>query len=800
MDSIPFSRPPDTDIRARNFLVFVLLIFVLIFSCMVMTVINGLLILRPAGSELGLPDIEQSVIAFTFVAMLIAMGGGWLLTKFTKKIRHRAMGKTLLWACGLSAVLTLPRLFLPLDAIYTSSLLRIAIGGIFAFYIIRQHHRQFQDRPSKPWGKLPIALMVGFAMIVPFAINGALGSVLDTLRALVEAMVLGLITAACTVLLRPALEEDDAGITSVGGAGLTLTIALVLICGVWGQGDLNFLLVFAVAWLGRLIAALAKTSGNFTLPEKTNWLAPTTLVACVAFGTLAFADPTEFNIMTIIERYTGQMSLRATIIAFAIALTFGTLMSFIAKQWHTAKSLPFWLIAIMTMAGAVTAYTRWGKPGFFPDDYLIILKSQADLNTVPKSGDPAARRKATYNFLTQHALQTQQSLREDLTERQLNYTPYYIVNAIDVTTDAWTAWRLSQRSDVDRVLLSPELRRYFGTYETREGGMSKPNFPTWGVRYINADKVWNDLKIRGKGIVVASSDSGVDWQHPALRDQYRGKQGDHNYNWLDPWQKIGTPYDESGHGTHTTGTAVGSDGIGVAPDAEWYACANLVRNYGNPAYYLGCMQFTLAPHPHNGDPFTTGRPELGADISTNSWGCPPIEGCDLRVLEPGVQALQSAGIFAVFAAGNEGPSCTSLKSPPALYAESFVVGAIDSKGNLTDFSSRGPNSALPTERMAPDVLAPGAGVISAWPQGGYYAAEGTSMATPHVAGVVALMWSANPKLRGNVAQTAKILTATAKPYRGETSVCSNGAVPDPASGYGVVDALAAVQAALKFIE
>jgi subtilisin family serine protease len=124
------------------------------------------------------------------------------------------------------------------------------------------------------------------------------------------------------------------------------------------------------------------------------------------------------------------------------------------------------------------------------------------------------------------------------------------------------------------------------------------------------------------------------------------------------------------------------------------------------------------------------------------------------------------------------------------------VGAHDFSGTVTEFSSQGPVTVDGSGRMKPDIAAPGAGVLSAYPGGTYEFADGTSMAGPHVAGVVALLWSANPALIGEVAATAQILRESAQPYTGQV-VCSDGDVlPNAAAGYGLLDAYTAVSRAL----
>ncbi|MHB9090147.1 MAG: S8 family serine peptidase, partial [Chloroflexota bacterium] len=240
---------------------------------------------------------------------------------------------------------------------------------------------------------------------------------------------------------------------------------------------------------------------------------------------------------------------------------------------------------------------------------------------------------------------------------------------------------------------------------------------------------------------------------------------------------------------------LGRGGIGVAPGAEWFACVNLQRNVGSPGEYLNCMQYMLAPYPRGGDPFRDGDPSRAAHVMNDSWGCPPFEGCDANALRPAAEALRAAGIYVVASAGNEGPFCGSVSDPIAIYDSVFAVGAVDQAGNVTAFSSRGPVKVDGSNRPKPDLLAPGKDILSSFPGGTYQREQGTSMAGPHVAGVVALMWSANPKLIGDVDGTSRILRETARPYQGAKEGCFSGDRPNNAYGYGLLDAYAAVKRA-----
>src|SRR4029078_3292034 len=137
------------------------------------------------------------------------------------------------------------------------------------------------------------------------------------------------------------------------------------------------------------------------------------------------------------------------------------------------------------------------------------------------------------------------------------------------------------------------------------------------------------------------------------------------------------PCDDNGHGTHTMGTVVGDDGagnqVGMAPGAKWIGCRNMDQGNGTPATYIECMEFFLAPYPVGGTP-AQGDPSKAPDITTNSWGCPPSEGCALGTLQAAVEAQRAAGILMVVAAGNSGAACSTTTDPPSFYAASYTVG------------------------------------------------------------------------------------------------------------------------------
>ncbi|KAH9090460.1 hypothetical protein Ae201684P_014262 [Aphanomyces euteiches] len=269
--------------------------------------------------------------------------------------------------------------------------------------------------------------------------------------------------------------------------------------------------------------------------------------------------------------------------------------------------------------------------------------------------------------------------------------------------------------------------------------------PQWGVETIGAPTVWAAYT-RGRGIVVGSIDTGANYQHEAIRENWRRYKG-----WLNPFNKTETPlpFDSNGHGTHTIGTMVGKYGIGVAPDAEWISCIGMYDGHGDMDALLTCAQFMMCPTDIDGS-----RPEckLGADVVNNSWGSDSALGYS-SWFEDIVSVWRSVGIVPVFANGNSGPLCATSDFPAA-YNRVISVGAIGSSNNsrtkLAAFSSKGPasiafnqstNSTRPF--VKPDISAPGFYTVSANANttSGYYQLAGTSMAAPHVAGVIALIKS-----------------------------------------------------------
>lgn len=433
-------------------------------------------------------------------------------------------------------------------------------------------------------------------------------------------------------------------------------------------------------------------------------------------------------------------------------------------------------------------------------DVLVILKDQARLRDTQHFATQLERGRYVYETLTKTARRSQQALRAELDAKGIPYRAHYLVNMIAIpNANADLVRTLAARDDVARIELNPRVKKPALYVEPEQ---EQQTVIPWNLTLINADKVW-EMGITGKGVVVAGADTGIDWLHPALINQYRGYSGegeiaDHNYNWFDTVENSPEPIDPGAHGTLTLGVVVGDEPeqvrTGVAFESQWIACRNMdYDGFGTPERYIGCMEFFLAPFPLDGDPMTQGDPSRAPQVINNSWGCPPHEGCEPDTLKEAVEHVRAAGILFVAAAGNEGPSCSSVMDPPAIYEAAFTVGATTRDDRIAHFSSRGPVTLWGTEQIEPDVSAPGVGIRGPMPGGSYLSVGGTSLAAPHVTGIAALMLSAAPHLKGRVEVLEELIRQTAIPKVGDCG----GDRPNNSYGWGRVDALAAVKAALE---
>ncbi len=452
-------------------------------------------------------------------------------------------------------------------------------------------------------------------------------------------------------------------------------------------------------------------------------------------------------------------------------------------------------------------------------DVLLKMTAIADLSGARTMADPMARRQLVYDRLVSVAKSSQRNLVQSLNARGLEYERFYLVNLVLVKNASLEDIQaFAKRADVAKIYGSNTVELMPPLFDVPK--MTLDLDAETNIQSVGADRVWNEFGVKGAGIVVAGQDTGVQWDHPALIKQYRGAQNgtvDHNYNWFDAIQTPITggskcaygstaPCDDHAHGTHTVGTIIGEDGpqyqIGMAPEAQWIACRNMDDGTGRPQTYIKCFEFLFAPHALDKNGMQDGKPELAAHVINNSWGCPSSELCEGDIMLDILRNMKAAGIFVVVSAGNDGPGCKTIDNTPAWHsADSFSVGAHDHRNNrIASFSSRGPSGF--DGEIGPDITAPGVRVTSAVPgntyQGSFW--SGTSMAGPHVAGLVALMWSANTNLIGQIDETIRLIQETAVPTT--ASACMDAGkgndIPNNTFGHGRIDAYRAVEAALAW--
>lgn len=264
-----------------------------------------------------------------------------------------------------------------------------------------------------------------------------------------------------------------------------------------------------------------------------------------------------------------------------------------------------------------------------------------------------------------------------------------------------------------------------------------PEIPAnqWGIEKIDAPAAWSLFGgTNGTGITVSNIDTGVRHTHEILHKNYK----DDGHSWYDPYNKTTIPADYNGHGTHTMGTIVGTNGYGVAFEAKWIACKGLYDdNFGSGINLLACGQFLICPTTSDGDEADCSKTP---HIVSNSWS-QSVGGS--TYYDSMIGAWHAGGIVPVFAIGNYGPDCGSVKSPGD--RDVIAVGSTTSTDLRSSFSSVGPTVH---DTIKPDISAPGSAVSSADHQSDttYRTMSGTSMACPHVAGTIALILSRNPSL------------------------------------------------------
>jgi subtilase family serine protease/subtilisin family serine protease len=409
---------------------------------------------------------------------------------------------------------------------------------------------------------------------------------------------------------------------------------------------------------------------------------------------------------------------------------------------------------------------------------IVELMAQTDPRAVASANPSSDRRagaRALVDALHDVANRHQPPIRALLNqEGARSVKAFWIFNGVAAMTTEAVIRKLAKRDDVREVRLDSRIPPPV----PRPSAVSKSSFadPVWNIAQVRAPDVWAiDPAYNGAGAVVGSFDTGVDGTHFDLAPRYRGNDA---ISWFDPYGEHDSPYDNNGHGTHTTGTMVGGDAsgasIGVAPGAQWIAAKGWDDgDNATESAFHEIFQWFMAPG---------GDPANAPDVVNNSWGQDPAGVC-FQEFKLDVQALRAAGIAAIFASGNSGPDSGTALSPGS-FSDAFSVGATDFDDVIADFSSRGPSPC--DGSIKPDISAPGVGVLSTFPGGNYVEFDGTSMATPHVSGAVAILRAVKPTITLDEIESALV----------EGAVDLGPAGPDNDFGAGRLDVFESVRIVL----
>lgn len=430
-----------------------------------------------------------------------------------------------------------------------------------------------------------------------------------------------------------------------------------------------------------------------------------------------------------------------------------------------------------------------GKDAKSATDYWVRFGAKADLTAASRITNWNERGTAVAAALKKAAADSQATIRAELDAQHVKYQAFWGTNAIRIESGSLAlAQDLATHNEVEGLYAPVQIEVPKVTPGQQEKAVQAVE---WGVANIKANQVWSQYGDKGEGIVVASIDTGVQYDHPALVNQYRGNNGDgtfnHNYNWFDAaGTSPNAPSDGNGHGTHTMGTMVGDDGagnqIGVAPGVKWIAANGCCPS---DAALISSGQWMLEPTDLAGqNPDASKRP----NVINNSWGS-TLPSND-PFMEDITLAWTASGIFGAFANGNSGEGGCNTSGSPGSLTSNYSAGAYDINNNIASFSGRGVGQ---DGTIKPNISAPGVNVRSSLPGNTYGAFNGTSMATPHLTATVALLWSASPTLKGDVAATRALLNQTA--IDSPNSQCGGTDANNNVFGQGRLDALALVSAA-----
>lgn len=476
----------------------------------------------------------------------------------------------------------------------------------------------------------------------------------------------------------------------------------------------------------------------------------------------------------------------------------------------------FWIVAIM-MVLVLPAAVPSAHAGSFDQEFadqlsaaspgefvtgLVMIREQVDHPRMDREMREIGltSRWRRHEFVVRNAKaiakDSQRSLVRDLDRWKRegsvrSFQSFWVTNMIVVEALPQVFDRLVVRADIGTIYANAEVNLREGwdepgvRTEGDEGGLrTLPN----NLVCVNVQPAWN-AGYDGTGTLVATFDSGADGNHPAFASRWRGAQPGVEWweAWKDPYTGSQFPFDSGSHGTHVLGILTADppvgDPIGVAPGALWISAGILIQY--NVAKIIECYQWAVDP---DGNPSTI---DDVPDVINNSWGT--SANCD-QTFWNAIDLVEAAGIVNVISVDNSGPSYASVNSPESRALSptvNFGVGNVNphlAGYPIANSSGRGPSPCDYTS-IKPEVTAPGTQIYSTLPNGGYGLKSGTSMASPHVSGAVAILRQINPDLTVDEVKTALMATAFDRGTAGE----------DNDYGWGIIDVGSAVQYVLNSI-
>ena len=478
------------------------------------------------------------------------------------------------------------------------------------------------------------------------------------------------------------------------------------------------------------------------------------------------------------------------------------------------------LVSLMLSIAPITTYTYNAQDNMYKIDQqlrrligsgeyveaVIILKDldYNELLEIKLRNGPDAVKRA----LKSHAYTTQAMVKQyigSLGGEVLN--SFWIINALVVRINADRLVDIAGLSIVDRIV--PNFEVYIDEAVKEYDYNVSGKVWSWGINRTRAPEVW-EMGYNGSGVRICTIDTGVDISHPALAGKMLTLDPSNPYypgGWM-AFDSAGNPMlmepmDTHGHGTHVSGTALGGDGkdivIGVSPGATLMHALALPYGRGTFAQTLAAVEWAADPFyidPDTGEKVYTGLP---AHVVSMSWGARNYYGAEY--LEP-IRHMLLMNIIPVAAIGNGGYG--THDNPGNIYGV-FAIGAINEYDQVASFSGGAIiywpyippswpfNNTYPSRYIKPDFTAPGVRIVSSMPGGGYAALSGTSMATPHVAGIIALMYQATGWYRYGVPDIPEKFYEILR----ETALDLGDPGQDPRYGWGIVDAYEAVRKALE---